>query len=138
MWKTRQFFPQKIILSLVKRKVPLNYTGISSIHCGKSVVNINFPQLFWHLKLNLREAFRMFVLTLNVWIIGTTLVFLIASFLSRFTEYILIDIIYFKLLEQLMSAIWVVSYKSKYVDDFSCAIDFHSVSWLCLIYALRQ
>ena len=79
---------KKSFSSLVKSKVSLKYSHLSSNHCSKSVVNITFPEMLWHFtNLILREASRKFLLTLNAWIIGITLVFLIASFHSRFTEY---------------------------------------------------
>ena len=91
-WKNSQLPspPQKkkSFSSLVKSKVSLKCSHLSSNHCSKSVVNITFPEMLWHFtNLILREASRKFLLTLNAWIIGITLVFLIASFHSRFTEY---------------------------------------------------
>ena len=91
-WKTSQLSQKKkkkkSFSSLVKSKVSLKYSHLSSNHCSKSVVNITFPEMLWHFtNLILREASRKFLLTLNAWIIGITLVFLIASFHSRFTEY---------------------------------------------------
>ena len=89
-WKTSQLFPKKkkSFSSLVKSKISLKYTHLSSNH-SKSVVNITFPEMLWHFtNLILREASRKFLLTQNAWINGITLVFLIASFHSRFTEYI--------------------------------------------------
>ena len=91
-WKTSQLSQKKkkkSFSSLVKSKVSLKYSHLSSNHCSKSVVNITFPEMLWHFtNLILREASRKFLLTLNAWIIGITLVFLIASFRSRFTDYI--------------------------------------------------